>query len=946
MNRTTPHKFSLAMFLHICALLMYVSAAGAATISVIGTNAPTPGPDDQYQTNFIRTAISPPPGGGDFNYYVNANPSPGQTFTTGNNPNGYILSSLALFDADNTSGGFSTTAQTFSLGVYSVSGSSATLITTYTSQSIALPDFNWFQWTNLNVILQPNTQYAYAMWQNGSGWMNLGNTNVAYAGGQVALVPRLGGTMTFSTSSPWNASFSVGLTPITAVVVGQASFSSGSVAIPGTSVTANAPVSGPGPYYFQWKTDGGGGGALTNIPGATSSNLVINTTGFADGYYQYVLAVSNDTSSATGQVGVLQIQHPIGIPGVIAVKFAFTNGYSTTDDVLPADNTGVATGQLVPPSNVPLTVVGNWNNLRADVVGAGSQAAAINQTWTIERDTTGTPLTNVTLTPFGFNDGWRSGGTGCAAGRLLYNVWKFNQNAANPQVNENGHLYATLTFNNLPWTKYDVYVYVNNNNGNYWGNMKANSVVAQGASSVDDTGHGFNGASADPCSLGTPLHTFGAFGTPANYVRMANVGTDGGNITITVVSFGGGDMGIAGVELVPAPDLNLVQDLTPNYVESVTGQPLTLTTAFSNSPPVNFQWVKISGGVTNNVNTGVTTTTNSDVVTSSLSFASLQPTDSGSYLVKVSNSGNPADYTYTSEGQVIVSNLPAPVGNVVVYREAQAGQNYYPPFWSLNNAENLVYGLSLGTEPTPGTAVPGVGNYALNNDGSGNPGVLTDGELGYIQAKSVTCGEQGSGASLTYYLQTNSAPLGFELTNVTVYAGWLDGGRRDQAYQVLYSTIDAPTNFTPLYTMLYLPADPTGVDIASRTKLIPATGALAHNVYGVMLKFSGVRQLLNGYSLYHEVVVGGTNSTTVTANPALPPITLAGVNAGGALLLTGSGGVTAANNSYTILSTTNLVPPVDWVTNQTGFADGFGVFSNTLAIDPTQRAQFFRVQLP
>src|ERR1043165_233750 len=191
MNRPKPKKFGFATILSLCALLLLASAAGAQTILILGTNAPTPGPDDQYQTNFIRLAISPPPGGGAFNYYVDANPSPGQTFTTGNNPNGYILSSLALFDADNTSGGFGTTAQTFSLGIYSVSGSAATLITTYTSQSIAIPDFNWFRWTNLSVILQPNTQYAYAMWRNSSGWMNLGNTNVAYAGGQVAIVPRL-----------------------------------------------------------------------------------------------------------------------------------------------------------------------------------------------------------------------------------------------------------------------------------------------------------------------------------------------------------------------------------------------------------------------------------------------------------------------------------------------------------------------------------------------------------------------------------------------------------------------------------------------------------------------------------------------------------------------------------------------------------------------------------
>ncbi len=278
---------------------------------------------------------------------------------------------------------------------------------------------------------------------------------------------------------------------------------------------------------------------MTNIPGATSSNLVINTTGFADGNYLYALLASNNTSFATGQVGVLQVQQPIGIPGVIAVKFAFTNGYSTADAPLPADNTGVPTGQLVPPSNVPLTVVGNWNNLWADVPGAGNQqGAAINKVWTINNDTTGAALSSVTMTANGFNDGWHSGGTGCAAGRLLFNG-KFRQSGGAGPFNQDpsGHNYATLTFNNLPWAKYDVIVYVNDDNGNYWGNMQANNVVAQGGDTVDDTRFGFNGANSDPCPLATPLHTFGAFGTPVNYVVMKNVATSSGAIAITVVSF-------------------------------------------------------------------------------------------------------------------------------------------------------------------------------------------------------------------------------------------------------------------------------------------------------------------------------------------------------------------------------------------------------------------------
>ncbi len=952
MNRINPLKHSCMIIRLVCvALLALAGAANAATISILGTTAPVPGPDDQYQTNMPPSSQQPP----GLNYYLDQN-SPGQIFTTGGSSSGYVLTSLAIYDAGDSAGSLS--SQTFTLYIFTISGSTATLLTSYTSQAVTIPDSRWFVWTNLGAILQPNAQYAFAIHRNGGGWANIGNVSgdkYADPAGQLALIPGAGGTMTFSTSSGYDATFDVGLTAITGITVGQTIFSPGGIAIPGSSVTASAVVGGPTPYFYQWQTDGGSGGALTNIPGATSPTLVIDTTGFSDGYYQYALAASNNTSFATGQVGVLQIQHPIGIPGVIAVKFAFTNGYATPDAPLPADNTGVPTGQIVPPSNVPLTVVGNWNNLWADPNGAGSQSAAINQTWTINNDTTGAALSGVTLTPFGFNDGWYSGGTGCAAGRLLYDCWKINSGGANPQTDGAGRLYGTLTFNNLPWTKYDVIVYVNNNNGNYYGNMQANSVVGQGGDTVDNTSFGFNGASSDPCPLNPPLHTYGSYngGNAANncnYVRMANVATSGGAITITVVSFGGGDMGVSGVELVPAPDLNLVQDITPNYVEAVTGQPLVLSTAFSDAPPVSFQWIKISGGVTNNVNTGVANTTNSGVVTSTLTFDSLQPTDSATYLAEVVNAGNGSDFTYTSPAQILVSNLPPALGNLILYKEAQVGVNYYPPSWSIDIASDLIYGfpfLAPGSDPAPGNAIPGVGSYALNGDGSGNPGVLTDGQLGYVTATSVTCGDDGAGSSVTYFLQTNSAPLGFEITNIAVYAGWINGGRRDQAYQVLYSTVDAPTNFIPLYTMLYLPDDPTGESIATRTMLIPANGVLAHNVYGVTMQFSGVPQLLNGYQLNDEIVIGGTNSTVDA--PVQPPaaVSLSAIASAGNLVLTGSGDSSVANNFYTILSTTNLTPPISWVTNLTGgIANGSGVISNAIPIDPTQSGEFFRVTMP
>ena len=818
-------------------------------------------------------AQSPPPGGGAFNYYVNADPAPGETFTTGSNPTGYTLNSVALYDADNTGGGFGN--ETFSLGIYSVSSSTATPLTTYTSQSIDLPDFNWFEWTNLGAILQPNTTYAYAMWANGSGWMNLGSTNGNfYSGGQVAIVPRGGGTMTFSSSSGWNADFDIGLTPITSVSVTQPTFSPYSITLPGTTITATASVSGPTPYFYQWRTDGGSGGSLTNIPGATGANLVINTTGYALGNYQYELVASDNTSIATSQVAVLTIQQPTGISGVIGIKFGFTNGYATSDAPFPADDAGVATGQLVPPSYQALTSVGDWNDLMAPVTNSAPtsvKVSAIDQTWNITQDTAGNALSGVTLTPSGFDDGWFSGGTECPDGRLLYDCWKFN--TSNGQTDTFGHNYATITISGLPASTYDVYLYINDNNGNYWGNAEANSVIAVGSDL--DQNDGFNGADSDPCDVNPPLHTAAGFGNPANYVKMPYVATSGGSITITVVMQGGGDFGVSGVELVPSPDLTLIQDTLPTYAETVAGDQVVFSGAFSNTPPVNLKWLQIVGGVTNTINSGAVNVTNNGVVTSTLTLNSVQTSSTGTYQLKAINAANSSDYAFSSAAPLMVSNAPAASANgIIVDDAAQTGAEPFYPAWTVNTTNDLVYGFPDDANEgsgTAGTVDAGPGSFSgqTGDNANGDPAILSDAILGDSKPTLDACGTGGAGEYVIYNLQTNSSPLGFDINRIQVYGGWTDSGRRDQEYQVLYATVADPTNFISLVSQHYLPADPSGSAEATRTMVISTNGLLAHNVSAVEINWNIEPQYLNGYAGYSEVVINGTNSTQLYATVPL-----------------------------------------------------------------------------
>jgi len=65
---------------------------------------------------------------------------------------------------------------------------------------------------------------------------------------------------------------------------------------------------------------------------------------------------------------------------------------------------------------------------------------------------------------------------------------------------------------------------------------------------------------------------------------------------------------------------------------------------------------------------------------------------------------------------------------------------------------------------------------------------------------------------------------------------------------------------------------------------------------------------------------------------------------GANLILTGTGGTPHAG--YTCLVTTNLTAPINWTTNSTGALDGTGSFSNSIPINSSPAASFFRLRIP
>jgi hypothetical protein len=381
---------------------------------------------------------------------------------------------------------------------------------------------------------------------------------------------------------------------------------------------------------------------------------------------------------------------------------------------------------------------------------------------------------------------------------------------------------------------------------------------------------------------------FGSTGAPLAK-NVANLKFDFAGLT-RASSFNNGYQGYAQIivegtnsapPLLP-PSPYLTQDTLPSYVETVVGDQLTFTAAYSNSPPANLQWQQVVGAVTNNLNTGVVYVTNNGVVSSTLTLNNVQTNNSGTYRLQALNATNgTAMPSYSSAAPLVVHSTPTPVGNIIMENAEQlglgavgpvnTGTNFYPT-WTVNTANDLILNSTSGSGP--GTFVQGSGNFDMNvpvyGAGPGpcnpDPTILSDGAGGYAtywpnvggNLTECSCGTNGAGDTMTYTLP--AATYGFDLTNITVYGGWGDAGRNEQKYQVLYSTVWDPTTFIRLGTFDYNPTDPSGLPTATRTMLIPASGALVKNVYAVEINWNLGAAPKNGWEGYSEVVVQGTPS--------------------------------------------------------------------------------------
>lgn len=283
------------------------------------------------------------------------------------------------------------------------------------------------------------------------------------------------------------------------------------------------------------------------------------------------------------------------------------------------------------------------------------------------------------------------------------------------------------------------------------------------------------------------------------------------------------------------------------------------------------------------------------------------PAGSSPGVTYIGLSNNYAIYAVGSGHYLWSSPFSIPVVPSVIItttNQTGSGSGTFNPGWTVVTNGSLIAGqIPSSLNGNFSEELPGRSVNALTTS---NNLSLTQvaGTVGFTTSTNyVTCGNGNGAGSFLIYKLTNSA-TGYDLTNITVYGGWADNGRDQQAYTIYYSSVTAPTNFISLATINYNPSIASGVQSATRVSLTYSTGVLATNVAALKFDFSSPSSE-NGYCGYAGITVFGAAS--------IPPVTPAILNAkprANATSFTLNIGNLVIGRNYTLQSTTNLVTTV------------------------------------
>jgi hypothetical protein len=288
---------------------------------------------------------------------------------------------------------------------------------------------------------------------------------------------------------------------------------------PPVGVLTVAGNGGP-PMYYQWKTDGGGGGALTNIPNATNTTLNFIYTNA--GTYNYNCVVSN-SYTVSGGVGaqaplpvyvlpasVPQLTSDMNQSGTLYITnvYSFIGGSASFNAVF-----GLGT--------LPITNqwIANTGSGYASIVGATNNALSVTNIQTTAAGNYDLAATNLI------------GGSNSTPGHLTVLA-----NPPAPSGNGVTNMYSYCVYTNNPWA--------------YWKFEETNNTLTSSMQAYDYSGHYFHatyghsdGTSGSGClDGGESIHQNSQYGpghgdylsgfTTTNGCATMSVGANNGFLTV------------------------------------------------------------------------------------------------------------------------------------------------------------------------------------------------------------------------------------------------------------------------------------------------------------------------------------------------------------------------------------------------------------------------------
>lgn len=384
---------------------------------------------------------------------------------------------------------------------------------------------------------------------------------------------------------------------------------------------------------------------------------------------------------------------------------------------------------------------------------------------------------------------------------------------------------------------------------------------------------------------GTTWTSLSGFSTNSSYVDNTTgyalgdyeyrvvVTNDYGAITSSVAILTVADVG---------PDL--MQNPTPFDENLIVGQTLDFTAVFNSTLAITYQWM-----VDRNDGNGPVNVTNGTPHSAELVINNLTESDAGVYSVVATHTYGST--TNTTSATLSVAPLPSPdsFGNLVLLNnESDDG--------SFTSTYSTAAGLIAGMIP-----MDQAGNFSGPGYDStgGNVANLTSSQaiIGGDKSIMVTVGDAGgntnnAGQYVTYLLNTNVSPQGYNLTSLQAIGGWSDYGRDEVAADVYYSTVSDPNTFIQFAFYDNNPATGFSPPV-NRVVVLPSSGYLAQNVAAVKFSFTPTElggTVQNGYVGLFKLGVYGQ---------AVTPPSLHIAQSGSNVVLTWTGGTLYQAGSLT-----------------------------------------------